>query len=368
MSRHFDGDNDYLRVASAVFDASTLETTPASVLIWFKRDRSAVGDEETLMCMSAGTASNNLCEIVFTTADRVGVRTRTSSNSHALSTVLTDTASWHMAVGVYGDTSTGAATTSSRSVYLDGAAASTEPTAKDPTSASTQLTFGGNEASTPTQDFQGYMAYLTVWNKALSSSEVASLYNSGAGADPLTVANGNIIAYWPLTGNESPEIDQVGAFDLTVTGTTFSSDNPFTLAADDYTLPVDVGYGVAEASNINFQAPDSLTLPVTNGNVAAEGQDIYFQMTSLAADVSMVVAGQDILFGFSEPFSLSVDVGTAVAAGETITLNQNFSLTVDTGFGVAEGYDISSFTPFVTAAARAGARKRAARRMINFRR
>jgi len=150
-------------------------------------------------------------------------RARTTSNAQATSSVtIEDTDTWHLIVGAFADVD-------DRTIYIDGNAGVNNTTSRDPTTATALFSIGSTLESSFGAEFSGLMAYATVWNKALSSVEVASLWNSGAGADPTTVASGNLVAHWPMTGNASPEPDSVGEFDLTVNGTTFSTDNPFTV-------------------------------------------------------------------------------------------------------------------------------------------
>ena len=69
----------------------------------------------------------------------------------------------------------------------------------------------------------GKLAHAAIWNVALSDQEVASLKY----LYPNQVAVANLVNYWPLTSNKSPEPDYgSGNLPLTVTGTTFSTDNP----------------------------------------------------------------------------------------------------------------------------------------------
>ena len=59
----------------------------------------------------------------------------------------------------------------------------------------------------------GRLAESAVWNAALTDAEVAIL---AAGYSPLFVRPQSLVAYWPLFGRLSPEIDPVGGFDMTL--------------------------------------------------------------------------------------------------------------------------------------------------------
>jgi hypothetical protein len=225
LSRSLSGTNDLLTIGSAVVDATAIETTPVSVAIWVKRGRTSAAGVERLVVAGVAAATNNQISIGINTDNTVFCRTRSTGDADATSSAtIADTTNWHLIVGVW-------AGIADRTIYVDDNAGVPNTTSRDPSTTTNLFRIGASADNGPpyTAEFQGLVAYVTVWNKALSSGEVASLWNSGAGVDPTTVANGNLVAAWDLTGNESPEVDDVGASDLTVVGTTFSTDNPFTV-------------------------------------------------------------------------------------------------------------------------------------------
>lgn len=358
MSRLFDGDNDRIAyTAGAVINAA-----PLTMACWFKRTHSASGIEEVLMLAAAAGATNQTFEMGLDGTDHLIGVTRTSAQNQATSTgTITDT-NWHHAVFV-------TASATSRFVYLDGVKSTENTSSRTPTAASiTAFFMGGHTPSTPTLEFFGNIAYAAVWSSALSDGNVASLYNSGAGALPNTVASGTLVAYWPLTSNTNPEPDDQASFDLTTSASSqmpaFSSDNPFGTSSDT-ALQVDSGTAVIEASVINLLDNSSYTLSVSNASVVAEAQAIPFQMTSSATEGVIAVAGQSVNLLFAETFSLSVTSASAVTSAETITLNAKWSLAVTSADAVFEGQDISGAVPFITAAGGAS-RRRAARMLMNF--
>jgi hypothetical protein len=223
MSRSFDGTNDLLTISSAVVDATTIDTTPVSVAMWIKRAQTSAAAVERLMIAGVAGATNNMLSLGINTNNTLFCRTRTTGDADATSTAtIADTTNWHLVVGVW-------AGIADRKIYVDDNAAVQNTTSRDPSTATNLFRIGAStdNAAPFTGEYTGLIAYVTVWNTALSDANVASLWNGGAGVDPTTVASGNLVAAWDLTGDESPEVDDVGAFDLTVTGATFSTDNPF---------------------------------------------------------------------------------------------------------------------------------------------
>jgi len=74
----------------------------------------------------------------------------------------------------------------------------------------------GNRAD-DTRGWDGMICEFAVWNSILNSTQIASL---AAGASPLDVSPGTLIAYFPMHNGDSPEPDVVGSADATVLGTT----------------------------------------------------------------------------------------------------------------------------------------------------
>jgi hypothetical protein len=70
---------------------------------------------------------------------------------------------------------------------------------------------------------KGLIAHVAIWNIALADADVLLL----ASGPPNNVQPANLIDYWTLNTNASPEVPLVGANNLTVTGTLYSSSDPF---------------------------------------------------------------------------------------------------------------------------------------------
>lgn len=73
---------------------------------------------------------------------------------------------------------------------------------------------GRTERPSPGLYWDGYIAEVGIWNVQITTADYLIL---AAGYSPLLVKPNNLVAYWPLIGRMSPEIDLVGGFDLTLT-------------------------------------------------------------------------------------------------------------------------------------------------------
>jgi hypothetical protein len=206
-------------------DAAVRGARPISIACWFKANNSTTA---TGLLMSISTSTD------FNGAPYFGMRITRSNEGdpRKVRAILATTSfvgfnttgqwtagTWHLAVVV----SNGA---SDHRVYLDTSKATSTANAGatlsgiNRTSIAGQVASGGNTGG----GLDGLVAHAAVWSVALSDSDVATL---AGGAVPSTVQAGSCLAYWPLTGDQSPEPSSIGSFDMTLNGSPgFSTDNP----------------------------------------------------------------------------------------------------------------------------------------------
>ena len=91
--------------------------------------------------------------------------------------------------------------------------------------------------------FDGQISEVGIWNRELSAAEAAMLASRFS---PLHIPRG-LVAYLPLIGRQSPEIDHVGRNDGTVTGATVAiHPRVFNRAAQQIiSVPVAAAAGIA---------------------------------------------------------------------------------------------------------------------------
>lgn len=164
---------------------------------------------EAVMSVGVDASSNNYHELSLggnVAGDPVRVRTRDTTNTATTDTSTSYNAtSWQHICGVW-------ASTTSRSVYLDGGGKTTNTTSR---SISVSATCLGSRQGTG-QWYSGSIAHAAVWDVALTDAEVAIL---AAGFSPLLMRPESLVSYWPIYGNNDPEMDLVGGYGLTVGGT-----------------------------------------------------------------------------------------------------------------------------------------------------
>lgn len=202
---------NYLSNTSAV-----VTILPITIAGWYK---SASLTTAQSICILGSSPSNDYVNLEFDGSNSYGHGPGklladpggATNESYSIATIA-DTTTWHHCCAVF-------TSSTSRTVYLDGVAG-TSSSVSIPLVTPTTTYLGIFPPSFSV--LNGAISDVSIWNIALTQDEISSLAGSGGGtgaALPSTVATGNLIAYWQLTGT-SPEQNLVtgGAFPLTVTG------------------------------------------------------------------------------------------------------------------------------------------------------
>lgn len=133
----------------------------------------------------------------YVTSGRVGALTGKGSEAIAETTAAITTNTWCHCCAVF-------SATNSRTAYLNGGNSATETTSLVPDAMLHQeigCFWDGSNAWGPVS---GTLAEATLWNVALTASEVVAL---AAGVPSLLVRPASIVGYWPIYGLDSPERD-----------------------------------------------------------------------------------------------------------------------------------------------------------------
>lgn len=147
----------------------------------------------------------------------------TAFPSSTSATGLLSAGVWAHVAGVF-------ASHSSRTVYVNGTPATTNTGTAAVTGLNkTDIGAVYNAAALNTGFMaNGDLAEVVAWNVALTDAEVAA---HALGISPLLIRPTALIAYWPLLGTTSPEIDLIGRYELTVTGATAAAHPRISLAS-----------------------------------------------------------------------------------------------------------------------------------------
>jgi hypothetical protein len=211
LSRAFSSGTDKLSIASAV-----IATRPYSVSLWVKLADISQSQQLFNIATSASDDNRTTLSYFFSGSNQFAANERDTVSQIANSTLTApSTGVWYHTAAVYTNDS-------SRAVYTNGANKGTNAGATTP-GAFNLTRISGSPTSTAPIAGGGLVAHVGVWNIALSDADVLQL----ATQTPDRVQAANLIEYWPLTSNSSPEPSSGSqATSFTVTGTAFSTDNP----------------------------------------------------------------------------------------------------------------------------------------------
>ena len=214
MARLFDNAlSQYLERDSAV-----VATQPLTMAAWFNSDDATITQAILSVVDKDDASKMHFLEIAGAVAgDPVRMASIVAgSPSYAASTTGYTANTWFHAAGVV-------SASNARAAYINGGSKGTDATEEDPLLVLDRTSIGRLGDSTPSQYFSGSIAEVAVWDIALTDNEIIVL---SKGFSPLFVRPQNLVAYWPLIGNYSPETDIVGANNLTLTGTVVKANHP----------------------------------------------------------------------------------------------------------------------------------------------
>lgn len=203
MARDFNGSTQLLY-------ATTMVTAyPLTMACWFNSDSVTVQQFLMAVVQYGGLGDYfalEACGIVTGDPVRASVYQPGVAYSPADSTAGYTAGTWYHACGVY-------TSATARAAFINGANKGTVATNVTPGGLSVVSIGTCYRNDNPAVYTDGRIAEAAIWGAALTDAEVAIL---ALGVSPLLVQPANLLAYWPLVGNNSPEIDLVGGVGLTL--------------------------------------------------------------------------------------------------------------------------------------------------------
>lgn len=196
-SGYFDGSSDYVTIPTI----SELNAPSAlSTSMWFRPQ--ALGGNRALL--SAGSSSSNRFFIQLVSSPTPGIRYGIAgATTDAVVSLSTNT--WYNLITVQNGTSL--------EMFLDGSSLHSTTISAPGSAAGTGFKIGTYAVSiSPTSLFQGNIDEFAIYDTALSSSEVSSIYNDNVLADR--------VALWRF---ENDFTDNEGSYDGTNNGVTFAA-------------------------------------------------------------------------------------------------------------------------------------------------
>lgn len=146
------------------------------------------------------------------------LRCRSNNNAATLLSPTNLTANVWTHGAMTSQTDAGAGTNLDRYLYLNGVQTATDSQAGGGGATHPSNSDGvliGNQPTATSSAPAGMLAEMGMWNVILTVPEIQLL---ASGVRPIDIRTSNLVAYWPLNGNVSPEPDMAGSYAGTVTG------------------------------------------------------------------------------------------------------------------------------------------------------
>lgn len=204
MARNFaSASSQYLSRAGAVLTA-----TPFTFALWWRPTNIA-----NYALMSLDDGGSNMFYLYMQGTGEIA----------AFANAPQSTTAGQCSAGVWAHAGAVFASSTSRTAYLNGVAATTNTTSNTPTGIN-----GTRIGHTGGSYCNGDIAEIGIWNIALATGDLVML---ALGVSPLLVRPDALVAYYPLFGQYSPEIDLRGANDLTLNAAPVAAAHPRVLYA-----------------------------------------------------------------------------------------------------------------------------------------
>ena len=261
----FNGTSGYIRIDSSAFDPATSSTSGFTVTAWAKANDLYYGGENRgrpivskrkyngyiyspqLLLMLDGRSSQNVARFFLGIDDTPAGYDTVSSNNGSI-----QTDQWYFVVGVYNPA------THTESIYINGQLVSSASHTTFPTASTYDIFIGKTEYG---DFFNGAIDDVRIYSRALSSSEIQSLYGN---------SDTSLIAYYPFNGNANDESGN--GHNGTVYGATLTTDR-FGNANSAYSFNGTSGY-----IRIDSSAFDPATSSTSGFTVTAwaKANDLYY--------------------------------------------------------------------------------------------
>jgi hypothetical protein len=214
MARNFLTNADHLDNATPAITA--MPAAGLTLSAWVKFNTLALAQD--VLTLGTAASNNNRWTLDMSVTNFVQAQARDGTAASLSNTSLAVTAGiWQLFTAVYFDDT-------NRASWLQGANKGTNAVLRTLVVPPANTRVSANPINNNPVT-SGLVAHVAIWNIALTDSDILALTTNL----PSSIQVSNLLDYWPITG-ASPEVS-IGILgsSLTVTGTTFNSDDPYGL-------------------------------------------------------------------------------------------------------------------------------------------
>lgn len=203
----FDGSSEYLENTTAV-----VSNFPFTLSAWVKTTATS---SQTVVGIFVSTSSNQYYRITLSAAGLPTIEASNTTARTASSATAINDGAWHHVAAVF-------ASSTSRTLYVDGVSKATSTTAATFTATINRLSVGRTSNSAPGSYFNGSIDEVSLWSTGLAQADIDAVYNSGRPTD--VSASTGILSFWRMGDASSDDLssgvvgDVVSTRNLTASG------------------------------------------------------------------------------------------------------------------------------------------------------
>ncbi len=243
--------------------AAILSAMPLSFACWYKPTNNTGQQSCISICKNSSTAAYWWLSTNAGPAQARGEQG--GGGGSALSVGSLTVGGWNHLLAVF-------TSSTSRDIYLNGVGPVNNAVAEATTGlVVTAIGALFNASATASLFANGVVAYPTIWNLALNSTDDTNLYNGGSGQDPYKIQTAGIVSLSMLSELSTPWVDMITGVSWTDHGTPTHAADPFTINRFKGTLAglststgnLTVGSGAVFAGTLAGSSTSTGTLTVT---------------------------------------------------------------------------------------------------------
>lgn len=307
MALTFNGTSQYISRSGAILSAA-----PMTFACWFNPASTTVNS----CLINIASQSTNTTYFMLYADSSATLTARTVAASSGSSSVTTGT----LTVGTWAHCAAVFASSTSRTAYLNGTAATPSTISLTPSFNSPITAIGANFSgnTTAVSLMNGTAAWPAIWNIALSSSDITAL---AGGLHPLRVHPEALVSCPMLQGN-SPEIDIVSSTTWTTTASPVLAANPSIYMAREAltftpsALSATATFSPETILTLSAQMAQQPSLSMSPETILVEQQQVLDNATVSVSPETILALGPSL-------FTPNIFATATFNPGTSLTLNAN---------------------------------------------
>ena len=220
----FDGTNDHMTMAGLTND---IDSGAGSISMWVKQDSTSINNS---YYKASVDSNNNIAITYINSAQVMRFQYKAGGTAEQIDSAFAfeGNNNWYHVVLTYDTTADGG--NGEVKGYVNNAQAGSTQAIAGSFSGSISSVMTGKNTLADNSFVAGHVSQMTIWTTALTTAQIAQLYNGGTPGNPLMNSNiANLIGWYGFnegSGTSVADLSGTGNTATFVNGTTFNTDTP----------------------------------------------------------------------------------------------------------------------------------------------